>query len=531
MQRPIRVTHGESTTGTTIRARHAAIALAALAVFGCSTEHSPAIGDAGGDVAGSATGALFVKVEDQQSRPIADAVVITEPATRTATTDSLGTVLLRDLPPATYIITASHAIGNGRGAAVVLAGAIANATVRVRAEVDSGAPRADGGAATDAGAIDGPPAGNGGILAVTLAALAKDTNGIDLSWSSTAIERVTGYRIYRAETGGAYQIIGILSDPGKLTFRDDTIKLGVSYSYRVGALTRNTGEVQSNVQTITAGVFIDVMTQVTAMKTDRTRPYLYAIDSVNNSLLFVNTTTNTLEKTIFVGSKPQDLDVDVAGTELYIANFGATQITVVNLDTREQVRVLNVDTKVGTWDGNPYRLACTTGDTLVFTSQDQWNDVKLVDAKTGTHLSFAGSFCAPSLAASPDGTRVYVGGDGLTRLDVVMNKLQKVDNSDDRALYGSNIAVSGDGKVVYYGARKILTANLKSVLGTVSEPVLLTNHDGTIAVGAAHVFDGTTFGILATLPLSTTVMAMSSDAKTLYLYDTKSSRIYLYGLR
>ena len=72
---------------------------------------------------------------------------------------------------------------------------------------------------------------------------------------------------------------------------------------------------------------------------------------------------------------------------------------------------------VGTWSGNPYRLVCTAGDTLVYTSNDQWQDVKLVDATTGTTLSYAGSIYAPALAASPDGTIVYAGGtDGLNNL-------------------------------------------------------------------------------------------------------------------
>jgi sugar lactone lactonase YvrE len=45
------------------------------------------------------------------------------------------------------------------------------------------------------------------------------------------------------------------------------------------------------------------------------------------------------------------------------------------------------------------------------------------------------------------------------------------------------------------------------------------------------MFDGTTFAATRTTPISTSTMAVSPDDKTLYLYDTTTSRIYIYGLQ
>ena len=70
------------------------------------------------------------------------------------------------------------------------------------------------------------------------------------------------------------------------------------------------------------------------MRTDPKRPYIYAVDKVNNNLLFVNTDTKQLEKNIFIGSVPVDLDLSLDAKELYVANFGSTQIAVVDLDIR-----------------------------------------------------------------------------------------------------------------------------------------------------------------------------------------------------
>ena len=244
---------------------------------------------------------------------------------------------------------------------------------------------------------------------VSLAALTKDSNGVNLSVDATG-GPFTSYQIYRAlGTAGSFAIIDILNAPPALTYRDETPQLGQVYRYRVGGLTAVGQEVQSNVQMITAGVFIDVGSQVERMKADPQRPYLYLVDRVNNSLHFVNLTTNTVESTIFVGSTPVDLDINQAGSELFVADFGAPRSRVVNLDTRLKTRTLLVNTALGIWDGNPFRLACGAGDTLVFTSEDQWNDLKLVNAITGANLVAAGTIYEPGLAASPDGTRIYVG--------------------------------------------------------------------------------------------------------------------------
>ena len=53
------------------------------------------------------------------------------------------------------------------------------------------------------------------------------------------------------------------------------------------------------------------------------------------------------------------------------------------------------------------------------------------------------------------------------------------------------------------------------------------NQDGTLAVGSSHVYDGTTFGALGTLPISGSIKKLAPDDHTLYTYDTGSNRIYV----
>jgi YVTN family beta-propeller protein len=367
--------------------------------------------------------------------------------------------------------------------------------------------------------------GNSGVL--VLAPPTKDQIGVNLSWTVAPGNIFATFKIYRSST-----VINILQDGTATQYRDQTVQLGVSYSYQIGGVTAGGVQILSNTQTIVAGVYIDVGSQIERMKIDPKRPYLYGVDRVNNSLHFIDLNTNTVDKTIYVGSTPVDLDINLEGTTLYVANFGSTEIAMVDLTTQALAGSIFVDTTVGTWSGNPYRLVCTAGDTLVYTSNDQWQDVKLVDATTGTTLSYAGSIYAPALAASPDGTIVYAGGtDGLnnlTRFNIVNNMLQSVDGSQSSG--SSPVIASRDGQYVFASAQKLLAKNLMTVLGTFSEPILAINNDGSLAVSSGHIFDGTTFSAKRTTPLSTSTMAMSADGTTLYLYDTTSSRIYVASL-
>ena len=383
------------------------------------------------------------------------------------------------------------------------------------------------------GGSTGGAGGAGGSTAkLVLAALTKDSNGVNLSWTATPADAFATYRIYRNSA-----VINILQGATMVQYRDDTGQLGVSYTYAVGGVTASGQEIQSNTQTIVTGVYIDVGSQIERMIADPTRPYIYGVDKVNNSLHFINLSTNVVDKTIYVGSSPVDLDINLEGTTLYIANFGSTQIAMVDLATQTLAGTIFVDTTVGTWDGNPYRLACTAGDTLVFTSMDQWNDLKLVNALTGASLDVQGSIYEPDLVASPDGTSLYAGESGistetLSRYTVANGKLTSVDVSAGINNFTSaTVLITKDGQYIFYAGQKFLAKNLKSSLGTFSEGIAAINSDGSLAIGASHIFDGTTFGVKRLTPVSTGTMVVSPDDKTLYLYDTTTSRIYLYGLK
>jgi hypothetical protein len=421
---------------------------------------------------GETISALFVQVRDQNGAAVPEATLRTDPKTETLVTNAAGTAIFPRLTAGVYQVTAEHEVAGEASEALRVEPA---ELARLTIELDG---VLDPGGGAGGGGGTGASTGSGG----TSGAGRGGTAGTSSGGSSGAGQGGDG-------TGGG-----------------------------------------------PVGTYIDIGTQVEAMLVDPERPYLYALDRVNNSLVFVNLESSEVEKTIFVGSTPVDMDMSDDGSELFIANFGSTEIGIVDLEAQEIGRTIFVDTSQGTWQGNPYRLAVTANGTLAFTSEDQWNNVKLVNAETGVHITAAGSIYQPDLVASPDGTVLYAAESGSTgsaiiRFDVTETTLTEVDKSATAEQYGSRLAVlSGDGRFLFYAKRKILASNLQSILGEYSEIIHASNDDGSLVVGTTNVFDGDTFAVLGPLVVSTQVIAMTADATTVYLYDVNTSRIYVQDL-
>lgn len=532
------------------------VALLTCASYGCSSNDTVSFGD--GSATGSndgplrapdpaARGALSVHVT-AQGTPVLNAVVTLEPPVYSLTTDPTGTAQFKALPAQVYVVTAiDPSLGSARAPIEVTGGGIAQLELVLKRQPPiPGAPvvkitsPSNGGPVTKATPL---------LLVGRVSDEKYQPSALALEWSSSA-DGLLASPVADA-TGGTSVSVALRStgphvitlkarNPDGLVGTDVITKFVPSQTPDGGsppdAAAPSTSDANvSGVPPVTN--FIAVDTQVEKMVADRKRPYLYAIDSVNNSLLFINTSTKTIEKSIFIGSKPMALDINVAGNELLVANFGATEVAVVNLDTREKQRTLTIDVR-GQWSGNPYRIACMAGDTFAFTSMDQWNSLKLVNATTGARLADVGSLFEPELVASPDGTHLYVGESGLstvtvTRWDVFAGAdLKQADTSGDAGSYASrHLSITRDGTYLFFADRKMLAKNLKSTLGTFSEPIVSTNSDGTVAIGAKNMFNGTTFAVIAPLPVVSEVQAVSPDDALVYLYDKKSSRIYMHHLK
>ena len=59
---------------------------------------------------------------------------------------------------------------------------------------------------------------------------------LELSWTATTSDFVSGYRVYRRPAGGTFELIGSVTGRTTTAFSDATVVAGDSYSYVVDAV-------------------------------------------------------------------------------------------------------------------------------------------------------------------------------------------------------------------------------------------------------------------------------------------------------
>lgn len=369
--------------------------------------------------------------------------------------------------------------------------------------------------------------------AVVLLPVTSAATGLILHWTVSDEPNFEEYSVLRAaQTGGPYQIINISHDVQQTDYTDADVLIGKRYYYLIIVSLINGDTIGSNIESaVFESDHIDVGVNIVQMLIDKTRPYIYALDKINNSLLFINKENKTVEKTIFVGSSPTDFDISLDNQKMYIANLGSNQIAVVDLVTQEKIKDLFVDTNQGIWDGNPYSLVYLTGDYIAYTSEDQFNDVKVVNASNGAFVSYVGSIHTPFLNSNPAHTIVYgLDGGDVIRYNFSGTKLTLADQTGTSSGYSRKIVVSADGLIIFRGQLKFLANNLSSQLGTLGESIYATNADGTIAIGQDNIWNATEFSIIRPMPIHSTIMELDQDNHTLYVYDNTSSKIYFVNI-
>ena len=376
--------------------------------------------------------------------------------------------------------------------------------------------------------------------AVVLNSIEETSDGLSLSWSTSTESEFANYRVLRSEDGsGNFEAIEVISDLNMTNYTDNNISFGRRYYYQVVVVLNNGDESFSNIESfLYEGENIDVGVNVVRMILDPVRPYIYALDNINNSLLFINKETKEVEKSIFVGSSPSDIDIKLDNSKAFIANYGSSQLAVVDLESQEKTGDIFVDDSPGSWDGNPYRIACVGENRIAWVTKNSWATIRLVNDANGQHImAVNSSYSAPAgLLTNKEQTILYVteagsSGSAAHRLNYVSNLLEDVDESDASSNYaGHDACISGDDKYLFYNRFKLLANNLSSQIGTFSEYIVASNNDGSIGIGTDNIWDAETFSIIKPLPVSSTIILLDDDDNTLYIYDNNSSKIYLSSI-
>ena len=376
---------------------------------------------------------------------------------------------------------------------------------------------------------------------VTLTPINLKTNGLELNWTVSNEIKFYKYKISRSEyPNGPFEEINSISEANTTTYLDSDVSFGVYYHYQVSVVLLNGNQSKSNIEfKLFENESIYLGPNIVRIKNDKVRPYIYALSKTYNSLLFINKESKVVEKTIPVGPSPSDLDINLDNSKMYIANYGSSKIAVIDLDTQEKIYDLSLDTQSGLWDGNPYRLVCIGSDKLVYTSEDQWNYIKLLNASDGSLISWNSSVYYPGLITNPDKTSLFVTESNSTgvntyRYNLENDQLSFVERSEKFYYYNGfgtrDACISQDGKYLFYIGSKLMLNDLQTNLGSFSDTIYACNYDGSIAIGSEYIWDANNFSIIRKLPFKISgIMVLDTDDKTLYIYN--KNNLYILTIK
>ena len=111
-----------------------------------------------------------------------------------------------------------------------------------------------------------------------------------LNWSASNEEEFSSYKVTRTtSSSGPFDVVEVISDVNQTSFTDSGLIFGNTYHYQIVVVVNNGDESKSNTKTsIFEGENIDLGVNIVQMLVDPSRPYIYALDQINDSLLFIN---------------------------------------------------------------------------------------------------------------------------------------------------------------------------------------------------------------------------------------------------
>jgi hypothetical protein len=132
----------------------------------------------------------------------------------------------------------------------------------------------------------------------------------------------------------------------------------------------------------------------------------------------------------------------------------------------------------------------------------------------------------PALFATADGNTLFIGESGLTtcnitRYDVSGGKLKNVTTSDPGGAGGlvspaRRVVGTPDGTSIFYGGFCLNGNNLLEQRYVQTDPILSVSPNGALGISSTKVYRVGDGMVLATLPSTCSVQAVSPDSGTLY---------------
>src|ERR1035437_7001498 len=263
------------------------------------------------------------------------------------------------------------------------------------------------------------------------------------------------------------------------------------------------------------------------MTADYQRPYIYAIQApasgaTNGNLLFINTTNNSIDKTLVIGTNPTDLTINVAEGRLYIASWGENATYVVDLPTQSLLPSLNIGTDI-------YRINAGRTGRIVTEGENQWVALGIVDTVGGTNVALWNYLLREGDGETdPSGTNYYhcdnnSTGSQLHKYSIAGDGLATLATGSIHAMGSRNLLLSHDGTKLYWMGY-LIDSNMND-LGSLGSEIYACSADGAVAFSSSQAFQASTFSPFYNLPVLSTIMVVDGAGQQFWYYNAVSNTI------
>ncbi len=237
-----------------------------------------------------------------------------------------------------------------------------------------------------------------------------------------------------------------------------------------------------------SGILLKTFNNVKAGKllVDPNRPRLYATLPQDNSLAVIDTDTNTVLTTFFIGSNPVGMSISLDGTRLYVANEGSTSAAIGVVDLTSLTPLASLPAPFA-----PAAVAAGLDNRLYVLTSGYGFDgggIAQIDATTGaSQTTFGGSVVYEGgfLQISPDRKTLFFGDSGISPSTLASFDVSTATPGaankpafDSTGSNGEGLTISHNGQFLVfpngagngvggsYTTSLIPTNNLSGVLGT-----------------------------------------------------------------
>ena len=263
------------------------------------------------------------------------------------------------------------------------------------------------------------------------------------------------------------------------------------------------------------------------MAADYQRPYIYAIQApasgtTNGNLLFINTTNNSIDKTLVIGVNPTDLTINYGEDRLYIASWGENATYVVDLNMQTLLPSLNLGTDI-------YKINAVKAGRIITEGEDQWVVLNIIDTVAGTNVcSSYPNIREGDGETDPTGTYYYHCDNNnsdahVHKYYIANDALTEVADGPQHAYGTRNLVLSHDGSRLFWNG--YVYDGFLNELGGLGSEIYACSSNGAAAFGSSQVFDMTTRLAFYNLPVSASVVSVDGLGQRFWYFNSATNTI------